>query len=95
MKLDKGKKDSYESLKEKLSNNEVWPLRYMFKFIVPNSEGKVDLVKSYMPANGKVTFKHTSSLKFVSITCVAEMNSAEEIIEITRKANSVSGVIPL
>lgn len=88
-------KDNYEGLREKLNNNEVWPLRYMFKFIVPNADGKVDLVKSYLPKEGKISFKHTASLKFVSITCLVNMNSADEIIEITKKANAVAGVITL
>ncbi len=87
--------ENFDKLKQKLLEVEQWPLRYMFKFIVPNQDGNVDAVKALMPTNGKLSFKHTSNLKHVSITCVAEMQLADQIIEITYKATSIKGVIAL
>ncbi len=85
----------YQKLLEKLKENNKWPLLYMFKFIVPNSEGKVDQVKALMPKNGNISFKHTKNLKYVSVTCTAKMKTAEEIVEITAKANKIEGLIAL
>ncbi len=85
----------YQKLLEKLKENKKWPLLYMFKFIVPNSEGKVDQVKALMPKNGNISFKHTKNLKYVSVTCTAKMKTAEEIVEITAKANKIEGLIAL
>ena len=67
----------------------------MFKFIVPNGEGKVDQVKALLPKEGKVTFKHTANLKHVSVTCVALMESADRIVEITEKVDEIEGGIVL
>ena len=74
---------------------EDWPLEYMFKFIAPNNSGNVDRIKSLLPTNGKFSFKHTTSLKHVSITCVATMETADQIIEITEKVDTIEGVIVL
>ena len=70
-------------------------MKYMFKFISPNRDGKVDMIKALLPKSGTMTFKHTSNLRYVSITCVALMNSADEIIEITEKVDEIEGVIVL
>lgn len=86
---------SYTNLREKLEENTEWPLVYMYKFIVPNRDGKIDRIKSHLPQNGKLSYKHTSNLKFVSITCVASMKSADEIIEISEKVSEIEGVISL
>ena len=88
-------KDKYLKLKELLNENKKWPMRYMFKFIVPNNDGKVETIKSLMPKHGKLNFKHTNNLKYISITCVASMKSANAIIEITQMAEDIEGVISL
>ena len=88
-------KEKYLKLKELLDENKKWPLRYMFKFIIPNKDGKVELAKKMMPQNGQLKFKHTSSLKYVSITCVAYMSSVNDIINITQKVEDIEGAISL
>jgi neutral trehalase len=85
----------YKKLLEKLKENKKWPLLYMFKFIVPNEEGKVEEVKALLPKHGTLSFKHTKNLKFVSITCKASMKSAESIVDVTAKVNNIEGVISL
>ena len=87
--------NQFDKLKEVLKENKKWPLAYMFKFIIPNQEGKVQSVVDILPKDAKKSFKHTKSLKYVSLTCVLNMNSAEEIIAITEAAMSVPGVMML
>ncbi len=86
---------AYENLRKKLAENENWPLKYMFKFIVPNHGNKVETIKALLPENGKITYKHTENLKHVSITCVVHMHSPEQITEIMGKASKVEGVLVL
>lgn len=88
-------KEKYIKLKELLEDNKKWPLRYMFKFIIPNKDGKVDLAKGMMPSNSQLKFKHTSSLKYVSMTCVAYMKTPEAIIELTQQLEEIEGVMSL
>ena len=87
--------DIYKNLREKLSENTNWPLQYMFKFIVSNIEGKVDQVAELLPQNGKLSFKHTKNLKHVSVTCIADMASVDDIIYILDKVTHVDGVMVL
>ncbi len=85
----------YLGLKRLLEENRRWPLRYMFKFIIPNREGKVEAVKALMPTGGQLKFKHTNGLKYVSLTCIAHMKSADDIITLTQTAEEIEGVMAL
>ncbi|PTN09379.1 DUF493 family protein [Mangrovibacterium marinum] len=87
--------DKFKNLRYRLMESESWPLKYMFKFITPNQDGKVEQVKALLPEHGELSFKHTASLKYVAITCVAIMNSADEIIDITEQADRIEGVLIL
>ncbi|NPA35759.1 MAG: DUF493 domain-containing protein [Chlorobi bacterium] len=87
--------EKYYKLRQILGRNKKWPLKYMFKFIVPNSDGKVDKVIAVFPGNAEKTFKYTNNLKYVSVTCVMNMESADDIIKITEDAMSVEGVMML
>lgn len=85
----------YDKLRSILAENKKWPMRYMFKFIVPNEEGKVDKVVAGLPKDGKTTFKHTKNLKHVAVTCVASMASADDIIYISDQIAEIPGVMAL
>ncbi len=86
---------SLEGLREQLLKTKKWPLRYMFKFIVPNSDGRVDRVVALLPDGGTNSFKPSKDLHYVAVTCVALMSSPDEIIELTRRATEIDGVISL
>lgn len=85
----------YDKLREQLLLNKEWPLKYMFKFIVPNQDDKVEQVKALLPKDGKVTYKHTKNLKHVSVTCIADMPSADDIIMVSDSVASITGVISI
>ncbi len=84
-----------EGLRELLLKNKVWPLKYMFKFIVPNCNDNVNKVVAMLPKSGELHFNNSKDLRYVSVTCVAMMDSADSIIDITRQATSISGVMSL
>ena len=85
----------YDKLKKLLAENKKWPMPYMFKFIVPNIEGKVQQVVDLLPKHGTVTYNHTKNLKYVSVTCKVSMKSADAIIEVTSKIAQIEGVMSL
>lgn len=87
--------NDYRKLRKILDESEKWPSLYMFKFIVPNQHGKVDKVVAQLPEKGEVSFKHTKSLRHVSITCKAVMNNADEIVTITENVTAIEGVMAL
>lgn len=86
---------NYDTLRYRLLEIDNWPVKYMFKFIVPNQDGKVDRVIKILEDSGDLSFKHTKSLSHVSVTCVALMNNADEIIDITEQAGRIEGVMVL
>ena len=87
--------EKYKNLIKKLEENKKWPLLYMFKFITPNEKGKVKKVVALLPEKGEISYKHTKNLKFVSITCKANMPSAQSIVDITSKVSEIEGVMSL
>jgi len=88
-------KDKFKNLRYRLMEADTWPMKYMFKFITPNNGGKVEEIKAILPDNGEISYKHTDNLKHVAITCIAEMDSADQIILVTEKVNEIEGVIIL
>lgn len=83
-----------ERLRAKLAA-EKWPQKYMFKFVMPNDKAKIDQVLEALPQSGTTTFKDSSAGKYVGVTCVAFMPSADAVIDVTSRACSVEGVISL
>ncbi|WP_291862252.1 hypothetical protein [Marinilabilia sp.] len=85
----------YRNLRKALGKEEEWPQLYMFKFIVPNQHGKVDKVVSMLPEESDISFKHTKSLRHVSVTCRAMMSHPDDVIIITQNVTALEGVMAL
>lgn len=87
--------ETLERLRVQLLKTEKWPLKYMFKFIVPNSNGRVNAVVETLPQGGQTTFKPSKDLHYVSVTHVNNMPSADSIIDAVTRATAIEGVISL
>jgi len=87
--------DNIEKFRELLSKNTVWPMVYYFKFIIHNSQEKLDQVKSLFDDPSTITYNTSRDIKFISISCKQMMPDAESIIAIYEKANLVDGLIAL
>ncbi len=90
------KEEFYERLKTELEKNHEWPTRYVFKFIVPNDEKKVEELKKHFE-DIEYTFKQNYSRngKYVSLTFITTMNSADEIINRYKSVENIEGLIAL
>ncbi len=84
-----------ESLLAQLEKNKKWPLRYMFKFVAPNDDTTVATIKEELPKSEQTTCKLSKNGKYVAITCIAMMPSAQEIVDISTKIGSMKGVMAL
>lgn len=87
--------ETLERLRMQLIQTEAWPLKYMFKFIVPNSGGRVNAVVAMLPQGGQTSYRPSKDIHYVAVTHVNFMHSADEIIEVVQRATSVDGVISL
>jgi hypothetical protein len=84
----------YESLKSQLETLD-FPQVYFFKFIVPNKNDNVAKVSALYDTTAQLQLKQSSSGKFVSVSNKQVMLSAEDIIDIYKKASEIEGLIAL
>jgi hypothetical protein len=80
------------AFKEKLEAVGAFPMRYMFKFIVPS--GKEEEIGALFP-NHQVTLRPSSGGKYVSTTVHLMAESADFVIEVYERASQIEGVISL
>jgi putative lipoic acid-binding regulatory protein len=80
------------SFREKLDQHHAWPSLYIFKFIVP--AGKEVQVKELFPLH-TTSERASKQGKYTSVTVQMMMPSAEEVIEIYKKAAGIEGLIAL
>lgn len=93
--LDK-RQQFYKKLKRELKKNTKFPSKYLFKFIVPSEEEKINHVESLFNHAGAVITKKTSKTgKFVSISVLVVMKKAEDVIVKYQQAEKVEGIISL
>ncbi len=85
--------DKYKNLKAELEKNEVWPLVYMFKFIIPADNKNLALVRSKFTDQSVITQKESSNGKYISITVKEVMLSADSIIKKYREMESIEGLM--
>ncbi|MBM3417740.1 MAG: DUF493 domain-containing protein [Bacteroidetes bacterium] len=85
---------TFDKLQEQLLLQE-WPNLYLFKFIVPNEIEKIAKVSSLFNENCDLSMHSSSKGNYLSITVKEVMMSAEDIIDIYKKAAEIKGVITL
>ena len=87
--------DPYKRLEEILKEDKSWPKPYMYKFIVPNSDNKVNAVKELMPEPNKVVMRSSKDLKYIAITMKTIVKSADEVLKLYKEIDKIEGVIKL
>ena len=80
--------EKYRTLKAKLETFEVWPHRYLFKFIVP-AEKRAELEGLF--EGHEYTLRPSRTGKYLSLTCVREMPDATAVIEVYERVEQIEG----
>ena len=62
--MDKDTKEFYERLRTELNNSNTWPAEYLFKFIVPTDQEKIDKVENAFNSMGAVIETKNSKTAF-------------------------------
>lgn len=87
--------DKWKKLKETLDEEE-YPSLYLFKFIIPNDEKKLALLKSKFDSeSAEISTKLSKTNKFISLSIKEVMISSDQIIETYKSVGEVEGVISL
>ena len=84
-----------EDAKSILWAQQKWPGIYFFKFIVPNDKLKLDLVRKLFLKEEDITYRTSTDIKFISLSCKQEMENPDEVLAIYQKAGEIGGVISL
>ncbi len=92
----KDKNEFYIKLKAQLEDTTDFPADYMYKFIVPSSGNQVNEVENIFDNTGAViNTKKSKTGKYVSVSIVVNLDSANSVINYYKKAEKIEGIISL
>lgn len=86
----------YDRLKEELLQNTAWPSDYLYKFIIPTDQEKVDQIHQIFDNTGAVIeSKQSRKGKYTSISVTVHLNNPDQVIEKYKEVGKIEGVISL
>ncbi|WP_299837154.1 DUF493 family protein [uncultured Tenacibaculum sp.] len=86
----------YASLREKLIETTTFPSKYLYKFIVPSGEEKVQQVQEIFNKGGAViTTRQSRTGKFTSVSIHLNVSTVDEVISYYQQAEKIEGIISL
>lgn len=87
----------YAKLKVQLQNTSLWPTSYLYKFIVPTDEEKIEKIEGLFNNMGAViTTRKSKNGKYTSVSINAKLKNPDAVIEKYKEvARNVEGVISL
>ena len=72
--------DFYLRFEEQLLESQDWPGMYMYKFIVKDGKNEIDQLKKILDNyDGDISFKSSSSNKFISVTFEHQVSSPSDL----------------
>jgi len=86
----------YDRLKEELERTSDWPVKYMYKFIMPNQNENVQKVEERF-GDQKMDFKknYSKTGKYVSVTVVTEEKDPQTVINRYKSMEDIDGLVAL
>lgn len=88
--------DFYTNLKAQLEETSIFPLDYMYKFIVPTEEGQAEEVEDLFHNSGAtITKKKSKTGKYISVSVVLKIENAARVILYYKKAGKIKGIVSL
>ncbi len=88
--------EKFEALRTILDEESEWPLEYLFKFILKSGKKEdQQKIRSFFKGNVSLSFRESSKGNYLAVSIKAKMDSADEIIEVYKKAAKIKGLITL
>ncbi|SHG35366.1 DUF493 family protein [Flagellimonas flava] len=86
----------YARLKEQLLENTAWPSNYLYKFIVPTDDEKINQINNIFNNTGAVIeSKKSKKGTYTSISITVHLKDPDEVIAKYKEVSKVDGVISL
>jgi len=97
MSSDKKTEEFYKKLRSQLYETASWPSEYLYKFIVPTDQKKINQIEDLFNNLGAViTTKESGKGTYTSVSVNVEMKSPDAVITKYKEvAEKVEGVISL
>ena len=95
-KMDKKTEEFYVRLKEELSSTSLWPSEYLYKFIVPTDQNKINEIENAFNNMGAVIKTSESKTgKYTSVSVDVRMKNPDAVIEKYLQVSNIEGIISL
>jgi putative lipoic acid-binding regulatory protein len=86
----------YSRLREELLKSSSWPSNYLYKFIVPTDQHKIEEITTIFDNTGAVIESRKSKKgKYTSLSITVHMEDPDQVIEKYKEVGKVEGVISL
>ncbi len=86
----------YARLREQLQENTSWPSNYLYKFIVPSDDKRINQINAIFDNTGAVIeSKKSKKGTYTSISVTVYLQNPDEVIAKYKEVSSVEGVISL
>ncbi|MEN1784954.1 MAG: DUF493 family protein [Bacteroidota bacterium] len=86
----------YNRLREQLWENSKWPGNYLYKFIVPTDQQKIEAIHQIFDNTGAVIeSKKSKKGTYTSISVTVNMKNPDEVIQKYKEVGHIEGVISL
>ena len=86
----------YARLKEQLLENTTWPSNYLYKFIVPTNQEKIDSITRIFDNTGAVIdSKKSKKGTYTSVSINVNLEDPDAVIEKYKAVSQIEGVISL
>nr|WP_299381746.1 DUF493 family protein [Allomuricauda sp.] len=86
----------YARLKEQLLENSSWPSKYLYKFIVPTDQDKIEQIHKIFDNTGAVIeSKKSKKGTYTSISITVQLDDPDAVIAKYKEVSQVEGVISL
>lgn len=82
-------------LRMQLDKMHNWPDVYMFKFVLPKDQAKIDELLSHFTEKADITQRESSTGKYISVTIKEVMLSTDAVVERYRSINNIEGLLSL
>ena len=93
----KDSEEFYKKLKAQLADTALWPTTYLYKFIVPTEDDKIQQIEAIFDNLGAViSTKQSKNGKYTSVSINVRMKNPDQVIlKYKEVAEKVEGVISL
>ncbi len=86
----------YARLREQLQENTSWPSNYLYKFIVPSDDERINQINAIFDNTGAVIeSKKSKKGTYTSISVTVYLQNPDEVIAKYKEVAQVEGVISL